>query len=39
MKEILEKVLTDKTVREPEDLEGLAMAGNEFLSWDIPSGA
>jgi len=39
MKEILEKVLTEKAARDPEEIESLATAGAEFLSWDIPPGA
>jgi len=34
MKELLEKILTDETVREAEDVEAIAAAQNDFGSWD-----
>ena len=33
MNTLLEKVLTDQTVREPEDMEMLAAAQDPFESW------
>ena len=34
MNELLEKVLTDTSAREADELETLAVAQNEFLAWD-----
>jgi hypothetical protein len=33
MSEILEKVLTDASVRESEEIEALAVATDGFLTW------
>jgi hypothetical protein len=34
MSKLLEKVLTERSAREPEETETLAAAQNEFLSWE-----
>jgi hypothetical protein len=34
MKEIVEKILTDKTARTPEAIEAVAITQNEFSSWN-----
>jgi hypothetical protein len=34
MNTLLEKVLTEKTAREPEEMETLAAAQDVFESWD-----
>jgi hypothetical protein len=34
MKEILEKILTEKSARDPEVIEGLAAAQDDFSTWN-----
>lgn len=34
MKEIFEKVLTDRTARTPEEIEAIAAGQNSFEIWD-----
>ncbi len=34
MSKLLEKILTDRTAREPEETETLAAAQDEFEIWD-----
>ena len=34
MKEILEKILTDKTARDPDEVEKFAAIEHEFSSWN-----
>ena len=35
MNTLLEKVLTDRSSREPEAMEALAVAQDAFVSWDL----